>query len=161
MFDSFAGLPPSDSSYYKSGDFSGSIEEVSQNIRTFGKIENVRFFPGFFSSTVERYRETPLAVWMDVDLTSSAQDVMGILPRLSPSSVVFSHECEPADFSDCEILAVGGSDRVLPPVVSAFRSLGRDPVGCFLVGSLGAIWDRERGIPPLGVDAILKLCDAI
>src|SRR5207248_9675707 len=31
VFDSFAGLPPSASAYYQSGDFAGSFDEVSQN----------------------------------------------------------------------------------------------------------------------------------
>ena len=161
VFDSFAGLPPSDSAYYKSGEFSSSIEEVSQNIRTFGKIENVRFFRGFFSSTVARYREAPLAVWMDVDLASSAQDVTGVLASLAPSSILFTHECVPDSFSEGEILATPGPDDVLTPVVSEFRLLGRDPVGCFLAGCMGAVWDRDLGIPPLGLDAILTLCNAI
>jgi hypothetical protein len=161
VFDSFAGLPPSDSVYYKSGEFTSSIEEVSQNIRIFGKIENVRFFRGFFSSTVARYREAPLAVWMDVDLASSAQDVTGVLAGLSPSSILFTHECMPDNFSDGEVLATPGPDDVLTPVVSEFRSLGRDPVGCFLAGCMGAIWDRDRGIPPLGIGPILALCNAI
>jgi O-methyltransferase len=161
VFDSFAGLPPSDSVYYKTGEFSSSIEEVSQNIRTFGKIENVRFFRGFFSSTVARYREAPLAVWMDVDLASSARDVTGVLAGLSPSSILFTHECVPASFSYGEILAAPGPDDVLTPVVSEFRSLGRDPVGCFLAGCMGAIWDRERGVPPLGIESILALCNAL
>jgi hypothetical protein len=161
VFDSFAGLPPSGSGYYKSGEFTGSLEEVSHNIRTFGKIDSVRFFRGYFSSTVARYRETPLAVWMDVDLADSARDVTAILPSLAPSSILFTHECAPTDFLEGEIVAAEGLESVLPPVVSGFRSLGRDPVGCFLGGSMGAIWDRDRGIPPLGIDAILTLCNAI
>jgi O-methyltransferase len=161
VFDSFAGLPPSASGYYKSGEFTGSLEEVSHNIRTFGKIENVRFFRGFFSSTVARYRETPLAVWMDVDLESSARDVTAILPSLAPSSILFTHECAPESFADGEIVATPGPDDVLTPVVSAFRSLDRDPVGCFMGGCMGAVWDRDRGVPPLGIDAILALCNAV
>ena len=98
---------------------------------------------------------------MDVDLASSAQDVTGVLAGLAPSSILFTHECVQDNFSDGEILATPGPDDVLTPVVSEFRLLGRDPVGCFLAGCMGAVWDRDRGIPPLGLDAILALCNAI
>jgi hypothetical protein len=50
--DSFAGLPPSDSVYYQAGDFAGSLEEVSGNIKRFGRRECVEFHPGFFSDTL-------------------------------------------------------------------------------------------------------------
>jgi len=51
--------------------------------------------------------------------------------------------------------------RELALRVYTTRLLGRDPVGCFLAGCMGAVWDRDRGIPPLGLDAILALCNAI
>jgi hypothetical protein len=34
----------------------------------------------------------------------------------------------------------------------------REPSGG---GCMGAIWDRDRGIPPLGIEPILALCHAI
>jgi hypothetical protein len=104
-----------------------------------------------------------MAVWMDVDLNASAQDVMRTLPRIQPESIVFTHECFPENFIDGKIIEklVPDSDCVLPPIVAAFRALHREPVGCFLVGNTGAVWDHARGIPPLGVTAILALCDGI
>jgi hypothetical protein len=100
---------------------------------------------------------------MDVDLNASAQDVMQILPRIPPASIVFTHECFPGNFTDGKITEqlVPEPDCVLPPIVAAFRALDRDPTGCFLSGNTGAVWDRNRGIPPLGIDAILALCDSV
>ena len=161
VFDSFCGLPSSDSSYHLAGDFRGPFDEVVANIRALGKIESVRFFRGFFSSTLENYRDSPMALWMDVDLNSSARDVMQILPRIPPASIVFTHECFPGNFIDGIIHQGQGPDAVLPPIVAGFKSLGRDPIGCYLCGNTGAVWDRNSGIPPLGIAPILALCESI
>jgi O-methyltransferase len=161
VFDSFEGLPSSESSYYQAGEFAGTFEEVFRNIKAFGKIDNVQFFRGFFSVTVPGYDKQPLALWMDVDLASSAEDAMRMLSRMPAQGVVFSHEW-PEGFIQGEIdVKHRHSDAVLPPVVSAFEARGGHPVGQFLCGRLGIIWDRKRGVRPLGIDSISALCNAI
>jgi O-methyltransferase len=161
VFDSFCGLPSSDSSYHLPGDFRGPFDEVTANIRALGKMESVQFHRGFFASTLANYRGSPMALWMDVDLNASARDVMQILPRIPSTSIVFTHECFPGNFIDGIINGGQGPDAVLPPIVAGFRDLGRDPAGCYLCGNTGAVWDRNLGAPPLGISAILAICDSI
>ena len=94
VFDSFEGLPPSSSEFYKAGDFAGSIDEVRDNVKSFGAIDSVTFHKGFFSDSLKRVNIPPLmTIWMDVDLFSSATDVMTIANNLNKHGAIFSHEC--------------------------------------------------------------------
>ena len=161
VFDSFSGLPDSTSPYYNTGEFTGFLEETAQNIRTLGKIDCVKFFKGYFSETVPHYREAPIAIWMDVDLLSSATDVAGLLPRLPPESIVFTHEARSDHFADGEIILRYSPDEVLPPIVDGLKALGRHPTGTFLGYDTGAVWDRYVGIPPLSMKAILSFCASV
>ena len=64
VFDSFEGLPTSESSYYSKGEFAGSLDEVRHHVTQFGAPEVVEFHPGFFDRTVgERARAA--AVYLD------------------------------------------------------------------------------------------------
>jgi hypothetical protein len=160
IFDSFRGLPPSGSGYYAGGDFAGSLEEVQNNITAFGDIRCVKFFPGYFSDSLPHYQGTPLAIWMDVDLRSSAEDVMQILPRLARNSLVFTHECRPENFADGRVVSSNTEDDVLPPILKAFAEDGRMATGTYLTGYTGAVWDRRDGIPPLSVTSVRNLIAA-
>src|SRR5262249_48807365 len=42
VFDSFRGLPKTNSSYYRPGEFAGDLEEVKRNVAEFGRPEVVR-----------------------------------------------------------------------------------------------------------------------
>jgi hypothetical protein len=82
IFDSFEGLPTSDSTYYRAGDFAGSLEEVHRNVELFGAIRKVEFHKGYFSESLRNCTLPPLiSAWMDVDLQSSSQDVMTIADK--------------------------------------------------------------------------------
>ena len=159
VFDSFAGLPPSDSTYHGAGDFAGSLEEVRRNVREFGAIDAVRFHPGFFADSLRGQALDPLCIWMDVDLESSSRDVMSIADQLPVESCVFSHECWPAHFPNGVPTAPPGPDSVLPPIVDALARIGRRAAGCFVGGHTGAVWDADRGIPALPADAVVRLKD--
>src|SRR5262249_25793785 len=137
VFDSFAGLPPSEGSEYDAGDFAGSFEEVRDHLRAFGRLDVVDAHRGFFADTLPGYDETPLCIWMDVDLTSSAADVMQLLPRLPVRSCVFTHECTPGSF--VEGSPVRESSLIMPPIVDAFDAAGREVEGRFLTGDLGVL----------------------
>lgn len=50
VFDSFAGLPPSEGEYYRSGDFAGGLDEVRRNVAEFGRLDVVTFHQGFSPS---------------------------------------------------------------------------------------------------------------
>jgi hypothetical protein len=94
---------------------------------------------------------------MDVDLKSSAQDVMKLLPRLPRNSCVFSHECFPTHFVDGPIRAQAGSDDVVQSILDAFKREGLDVTGRFLFGNTGAFWDRKTGYPVLPTEFALRL----
>jgi len=156
IFDSFAGLPPSDSTYYAAGEFAGTLAEVSHHLEEFGKPDVVGFNKGFFADTLRHFDKDPvLCIWMDVDLFSSARDVAQILDRLPSASALFTHEF-PTDGEEGGLILPEKSE-VLPPIVERFQSLGRKPVGRHLCHYAGAIWDAERGIPVLPHDCLMKL----
>src|SRR5262249_36769467 len=123
VFDSFQGLPPSASSYYKPGDFAGSLDEVKRNVSEFGKIDAVTFHKGFFAETLLNASVDLLCIWMDVDLASSSRDVMMVLPALQREGCVFTHEATPGNFSNGHLIAARAPEESpLVPVADAFTS---------------------------------------
>jgi hypothetical protein len=160
VFDSFAGLPQSDSAYYSAGDFAGSLEEVKRNVATFGDISVANFHEGFFCDSLPQLEAPSFnCFWMDVDLSSSASDVMSVLPKLSKYSCVFSHECYPSNFVEGEIVSPLGPDYVVPEIKAGFLAAGRSPVGRHIGGCMGAFWDKDAGVPPLAAPHLTRICD--
>jgi hypothetical protein len=158
VFDSFAGLPPSASGYYSEGDFRAPIDEVRDNVRTFGQLGAVEFHQGFFSETVSHFSTPVGCIWMDVDLESSARDVMALLRRIPAESCVFSHEMPSEAFAGDEL--VPSATEVLPPIVDAFLAAGRRPVGQHLAGLLGCIRSADEGVPALEFEQISTIVAA-
>ena len=158
VFDSFEGLPPSEGGYYQEHDFRGTMEEVTDNLRTFGQPSVVQLHRGFFEDTLPLFKDPFSCIWMDVDLESSARDVMTLLPALPTDSCVFSHEC-PSD-------AFVGSrpqpqaSEVLPPIIEAFEGIGTTPVGRHMTGYLGSLWSDGLTAPVLGYDEISRIVAA-
>lgn len=159
VFDSFEGLPPSESGYYRTAEFKGGIDEVRTNVAAFGAPEVVTFHQGYFSLTLPHSQVQPLLIWMDVDLETSAADVMTLLPRLPRASAVFSHECPARCFSEGAISQEKSADSVLPPIVDAFEKDGRTPVGRHLFDCTGAVWDAGAGVPVLPPHLIRRLAN--
>jgi hypothetical protein len=157
VFDSFAGLPPSASACYKAGEFMGSVEEVKRNVSEFGRIGCVELHRGFFSETVPTSTIVPVCIWMDVDLESSARDVMTILPRLPRESCIFSHECSETNFVDGVIHAHAGPNDVVQPILDAFDHEGLSVTGRYLFGNTGAFWDSKTSYPVLPTELVLRL----
>lgn len=156
IFDSFAGLPPSDSTYYSAGDFCGTRAEVSANIEELGTPQVVSLNEGYFSDTLPHFNKNPvICIWMDVDLFTSAQDVAQILDRLPARSALFTHEFPPDGTSAGRV--VPEVSEVFPPILDRLESLGRKPVGRYLNGMLGAIWDAAQGIPVMPHECLMKL----
>ncbi len=158
VFDSFQGLPPSVGGYYQAGDFRGTMEEVTDNLATFGQPASVELHQGFFAETLPLFRDPISCIWMDVDLESSSRDVMTLLPLLPPNSCVFSHELPSDAFVGSR--PQPAASEVLPPILDAFAQLGAVPVGRHLTGFLGAIWSDGRGAPVLGSDEIGRIVEA-
>jgi hypothetical protein len=158
VFDSFEGLPPSPGGYYQEGDFRGTLEEVTDNLKAFGQPRVVQLHQGFFADTLPHFSDRFSCIWMDVDLESSSKDVMRLLPTLPSESCVFSHECPPETF--VESRPQPDASEVLPPIIDAYRDLGMDPVGRHLTGFLGAMWSEKGAAPVLGYAEIAAIVAA-
>jgi O-methyltransferase len=162
IFDSFEGLPASTSTFYRAGDFAGSLEEVRNNIGLFGSLDNVVFHKGYFSKTLRNYTLPPLmSLWMDVDLESSAQDVMTIANKVDPAGAIFSHELGASDFDGLSVIPRRGPDSVVGAIVDRFADLGAELDGAFVFGNTGAFWRRSGGIPVLPNAALHRILSAI
>jgi hypothetical protein len=158
VFDSFAGLPPSASDYYAEGDFQGSMDEVRDNLRTFGRPSSVHLHQGFFADTLPLFDGPVGCIWMDVDLRSSSRDVMALLPRLPSESCVFSHEMPPEAFAGGRLRPE--ATEVLTPIIEAFEAGGRPPAGQHVTGLVGSIRAAGTGIPALGHQEISEIVAA-
>jgi hypothetical protein len=137
--DSFAGLPPITGERksgdavdvfghtYQAGDFAGSRAEVERNLRTFGDIAGVEFVEGWFADTLKNWGRPLALLWMDVDLWSSAVDVLRpCWPALDPRGCIFSHEISPEDICEGQIVSTSGVpgaiDHVLRPGDPDYRA---------------------------------------
>jgi hypothetical protein len=149
VFDSFAGLPESGSSYYATGDFCGTLDEVAGNVEAFGKSELVTFNEGFFSESLRGRLLNPIIIWMDVDLRSSSRDVMAIVGQLPKESCVVSHECFSRNFNNGSVIPDEGEGDVIAPIVEAMAKESRSVVGQYLTGGLGIFWEPGVGLEPL------------
>ncbi len=165
IFDSFAGLPPSSSKYYKAGDFCGSLDEVRRNVAQFGVIDAVQFHEGYFAESAPRARDqiARLAtLWMDVDLYDSAQDVMTMFDKLDISGAVFTHECDASAFDGDRIRPRAPSpEEPLPAILEAYARAGAEPAGRHIHGYTSAFWSRRDGVPVLNSAALMDIVAAI
>ncbi len=115
----------------------------------------IKFHQGFFSETMPQFAGPVGCIWMDVDLESSARDVMSLVPGLPAESCVFSHEMPPEAFAGGELHP--GRTEVLPPLVEAFTTSGRVPAGQHLAGLVGLIRSVGDGLPALSYEQIAPL----
>ena len=158
VFDSFSGLPLTESVVYRPGEFAGDLEEVKRNVAEFGRPDVVTLNPGFFSESLPAWQPMPvMCLWMDVDLEQSAIDALKVFPNLDRRGALFSHECRPESFSDGRPVPHRGPDDVVGPITDAFSSTGRQPVGMFLSGHTGAFWDAHDGTPVLHPEPFARL----
>lgn len=162
IFNSFEGLPPSASTFYRAGDFAGSLEEVRHNIELFGAVENVVFHKGYFDDSLRNCTMPRLiSLWMDVDLQNSSRDVMTVADKIDPAGAVFSHELTTQHFDGLTVTCENGSDSVIGPIIDQFAELGAELNGAFLAGNTGAFWRRSGGIPVLPNAALHDILAAI
>lgn len=160
IFDSFEGLPDSADPTYSAGEFRGSYSEVKRNIETFGTVEGVTLYRGFFADTLMHMKLPKLIeIWMDVDLYTSARDLAPSIDQLDKRGAIFSHECESRMFEDGRIVGLPrGPGNVVPAITDQLRKQGAKAVGRFIGGNTGAFYRQDVGIPVLTNDALLKLC---
>lgn len=105
VFDSFEGLPTNDEVHEKSteghsikgwfdkGNFEGSLEEVQNNITTYGNPEVVTYHKGWFEKTMPQFKEKVALVYIDVDLAGSTKTCLKYLfPLLQPGGIIVSQD---------------------------------------------------------------------
>jgi O-methyltransferase len=110
--DSFQGLPDCDESgrivrgfgrrsdyMFRAGEYSGTLEEVRDNVQRYGCINVCTFVPGWFRDTLPGLNASPAFVFTDVDYVSSARECLTSLwPRLVPGGYWFTHEASLIDY---------------------------------------------------------------
>ena len=105
VFDSFEGLPENIEQHEKSilghsiegwfekGKFSGSLNEVKNNVEKFGDISSCRFIKGWFDKTMTDFSEKICAAYLDVDLASSTITCLKYLyPRIVSGGILYSQD---------------------------------------------------------------------
>ncbi|MEE8239130.1 MAG: TylF/MycF/NovP-related O-methyltransferase [Nitrososphaerales archaeon] len=130
IFDSFQGLPAPLQGWY-----SGSLDEVKENIRRYGALECCEFVPGWFEETLPRLDEPVLLAWLDVDLHASLETcVRYIWPKLVDEGYMFTDECWKMNYVSLfwsEKWWRKNFDRNPPGLIGAGTGLG---LGNFYVG---------------------------
>ena len=130
IYDSFQGLPAP-----LEGRFSGSLDEVKENIRRYGAFECCDFVPGWFDETLPGLDEPVLLAWLDVDLHASLETcVRYIWPKLVDQGYVFTDECWKMNYVSLfwsEKWWKKNFDRSPPGLVGAGTGLG---LGNFYIG---------------------------
>ncbi len=107
--DSFEGLPKpreNDQKHfsqlkikhktYEKGQYTGTLEEVQNNIRRFGAIKSCEFLKGFFDQTLPSIQKRRFVfIFLDVDLSSSLEDCLkNLWPLFEKNCLLFSHEAQ-------------------------------------------------------------------
>ena len=103
VFDSFEGLPSNTEKHEKTifgehiwfheGRYSGGLEEVRQNVTTYGNVKCCRFVQGWFNETLPNFGESVSTAFLDVDLVSSTRTCVKYLyPLLKPGGTLFSQD---------------------------------------------------------------------
>lgn len=103
VFDSFQGLPAHTEEHgmsiegreviFQEGDFSGSLEEVRNNVAFYGNVDACTFVPGWFEETMKNCPSPVAAAYLDVDLLlSTRQCLTAIYPRLAPGGSIYSQD---------------------------------------------------------------------
>lgn len=162
VFDSFEGLPPAPNSGYESGQYAGSLDEVRDHVGRFGALDAVIFHKGFFADSLRDFTPPPLmCLWMDVDLESSARDLVPAIDRLDLRGTLFSHECAATMFQNGEIITNPSLDNPVSPVLARSEDLGRPLTGRYVAGYTGAFWARTGGTPAIDTKVLMDMVKAL
>jgi len=105
VFDSFEGLPEnteehqksvlghSIEGWFKAGNFNGSLDEVKQNVTTYGDISVCSFIKGWFEDTMPSFKQPIALAYLDVDLASSTRTCLkNLYPLISPGGAIYSQD---------------------------------------------------------------------
>jgi O-methyltransferase len=114
VFDSFEGLPKPDAidaghvviserlvRTYEQGAYTGTMEEVMDDVRRFGKLASSTFHKGLFANTLPEFDEQVVFAYLDVDLASSEKVCLRHLwPLLVPGAVMFTDEAHHLEIAE-------------------------------------------------------------
>lgn len=103
VFDSFQGIPRHAEDHgtnifgrpvtFAEGEYTGSLDEVTRNVSTYGEVDACRFIKGWFHDTMPRFKEPIAAIYLDVDLAESTRTCLKHLyPLLLPGGVLYSQD---------------------------------------------------------------------
>lgn len=103
VFDSFEGIPVNDQGFsrtihgqsvsFEQGDYASDIEQVRNNIATFGDLSVTTLVPGWLENTLPSFSESVAVAYLDVDLASSTMTcIKHLWPRLSAGGIIFSQD---------------------------------------------------------------------
>jgi len=132
--DSFQGLPDDGMhrhaglhtgvyGYYKEGMFAGTIAEVQENIKRWGRPDACSFVPGFFAESLSALKDPLVFAFLDVDLASSTRDCLRhIWPLLTEDAAIYTD-----DAADLEVVGVFFDE-----------AWWRDTLGCRAPGYVGS-----------------------
>jgi hypothetical protein len=157
--DSFNGLPAvtdAHEQYYKTGDYSGSLDEVRRMVNTFGCADVVSYVPGYFEESLPFLREHFALIFGDVDLKLSMESVLEwLMPRLHPDGAFFSDEVSAAAFDGSTIRA----DAVSVPAAirDYFAKRGLAIHGRNMNLGVSVLAPRGQGAPFLSFERVNRL----
>ena len=103
VYDSFEGLPPPTSGDviaerafkdgFVPGAFSGSLEEVTGNVRKYGAVDVCEFYQGWYENTLPHHEGDIVMMFLDVDFYASLHDcLLNLWPSVVDDGVVFLDE---------------------------------------------------------------------
>ncbi|MGB8583893.1 MAG: TylF/MycF/NovP-related O-methyltransferase [Candidatus Sulfotelmatobacter sp.] len=150
IFDSFEGLPeglPQDreARYYAKGDWAGTFEEVSNNIRKGGDLSRCTLVRGWFDKTLPLFDREIVLAYVDVDLEASLDTcIKNLWRRLSKSGFIFIDECLSTNY--CSLFYSErwwrtNFDCTPPGLIGAGTGLA---IGNYYVGPIEEIGDHPR-----------------
>jgi hypothetical protein len=88
--------------FYKKGMYSGSLEEVKNNVKMYGEISVCEFRKGNFNNTLKNHSEKIDFCFIDVDLTTSTQECIKYLWKKLKNNCYFFSD----DACDLEVVKI-------------------------------------------------------
>ena len=78
---------------YQGGTYKGSLDEVKNNIETYGEFAVCNYVKGYFEDTISKFTENIAFAYLDVDLASSTRTCLKyIYPLLSKGGTIMSQD---------------------------------------------------------------------
>ena len=103
VYDSFEGFPPAqpgDRYGGNPGAFRADLEEVRENVRSYGRLDRCTFRKGFFGDTLPNHDRPIVLCFLDVDMQGSLWDcVVNLWPHLTDRGFMFIDEYTLLDYS--------------------------------------------------------------